>query len=237
MTSDMTIPASKTTRHAIRRAATRVVLGIACLGTVPVASCTTAQPTEELAVSATGYDAAFVAVREVLRDYRFDIDRVDARAGVITTAPKSTAGFATPWDGEQQTLGQEWEDLTNRQQRTVRVIFEPASARLGRERGPTPQSAPGPARADIRTLDEPIGIRVQVIVDRINRPHFRGETENLRSSTHAREPALRARGMQPSYAVPRDRDRLFEQKLLGAIERKLATIAPDAVVAVAEDGA
>lgn len=212
----------------------RALLTLACVAVAPLSGCASSEPTEELAVAATDYDAAFVAVREVLRDYRFDIDRVDARAGVISTTPKSTAGFATPWDGEQQTLGQEWEDLTNRQQRTVRVIFEPGSARLGRETGPTPQSAPGPARADIRTLDEPIGIRVEVIVDRINRPHFRGETENLRSSTYAREPALRARDMQPNYAVPRDRDRLFEQTLLGAIERKLATIAPEVSVSAAD---
>ncbi len=212
----------------------RALLTMLCVTAVLVPGCARSERTDELTIAAADYDAAFVATREVLRDYRFDIDRVDARAGVVSTAPKSTAGLATPWDGEQQTLAQEWEDLTNRQQRTVRVIFEPASARLGRERGPTPQAAPGPARPDIRTLETPIGIRVEVVVDRINRPHFRGETENLRSSTYAREPALRARDMQPNYAVPRDRDRLFEQALLGAIERKLAKTAPDAIVTAAE---
>src|SRR5688500_8446844 len=82
------------------------------------------------AVDAGRYGEAFDAAREVLRAARFDIDRVDAGGGVISTEPKRSAGLATPWDREQSTMGQEFEDLLNHQQRTVRITFEPAGERV-----------------------------------------------------------------------------------------------------------
>lgn len=199
---------------------TRAILALLSALLLPGCAGPDAAPAE-MELAADRYDAAFDAAREVLRDYRFEIDRVDARAGVISTRPKPTAGLATPWDREQQSLRQEWEDFANQQQRVVRIVFEPASARVARERGPVPQAAPGPPRADLRTLDEPLSLRIEAVVERINRPHHRVETEALGASSFATEPALRERGMQPTYAVARDRDRAFEAALLRAIERRL----------------
>jgi hypothetical protein len=104
------------------------------------------------------------AVRETLMDFRFGLDRIDAKRGVITTHPKRSAGLATPWDGEQSSLGQEWEDLLNEQQRVVRVEFGPALAGQGGEGS----------------------LRVTVELLRTHRPYWRVESESVRQSTHAR---------------------------------------------------
>lgn len=96
------------------------------------------------------------AVREVLTDYRFEIDRVDARRGVVTTAFKTTQGLASPWDGEQNSLYEESADLVNQHERGVRV-----------------------------TLDDEGGFVVSVIVQRVHRPAWRVETESIAQSTHA----------------------------------------------------
>ena len=105
------------------------------------------------------------AAREVLMEYRFALDRVDARRGVVTTHPKRTAGLATPWDREQSGLDQEWEDLFNEQRRVVRVEFDR-----------DPDSGDGAIT----------GARVQVEILRTRRPGWRVEAESVRLSSHAR---------------------------------------------------
>jgi hypothetical protein len=105
---------------------------------------------------------AFDAAREALMSYRFAIDRVDARRGVLTTHPKRTAGLLSPWDREQSSVGQEWEDLINEQQRVVRVEFDQDDA-------------------GVHTA------RVSVEVLRTHRPNWRVQSESVRLSTHARQ--------------------------------------------------
>lgn len=79
----------------------------------------------DLFVPASDYSATFAAARDVLHSYRFTLDRVDARSGIVTTTSKPSAGFFTPWDTEQSTLSQEWEDTINKQQRRVEIVFTP----------------------------------------------------------------------------------------------------------------
>ena len=62
-----------------------------------LSGCATSRPAE-FATAPGGYAAAFDAAREVLREFRFELERVDARSGIITTRPKATAGLATLWD-------------------------------------------------------------------------------------------------------------------------------------------
>ena len=113
------------------------------------------------------YDEVFAAAKEVLASYRFGINRVDAVRGVILSYPKRTAGLATPWDSEQSTLGQEWEDLANQHQRVVRIEFV--------------RSSNGSVDAN-----GSIGLRVSVFIERTHRPNWRLEAESVRLSTHAR---------------------------------------------------
>jgi len=72
------------------------ILGLA-LGIVGALSgCAAPDLPTDLEVAAGDYPAAFEAAKAALRDYRFDLERVDARAGVISTAKKETAGLLTP---------------------------------------------------------------------------------------------------------------------------------------------
>ncbi len=160
------------------------------------------------AVAPGRYDAAFDAARETLIERRFELERVDARAGVITTRPKPSSGLATPWDSEQTTLDQEVEDLFNRQQRLVRITFEPV--------------APGGIPPDdLRAVPGELTARVDVVVERLHRPGWQVEPGAVRFSTYAQDPALAERGMWPTYAVPFSQDPDLAGRLAAEIERRL----------------
>ncbi len=72
---------------------------------------TTPRPATALPIPSGRYAEAFDAAREALRDLRFDLERVDARLGVITSRPHATDGLATPWDLDQTSSRQEVQDL------------------------------------------------------------------------------------------------------------------------------
>ena len=108
------------------------------------------------------YEQVFLTAKEVLRDHRFAINRVDAARGVLTTYPKKSVGIATPWDREQSSLGQDLEDFANQQDRTVRIDFFHDDT------------------------NERVGVRVVVELHRVHRPNWRVETESIRLSTYAR---------------------------------------------------
>lgn len=197
------------------RAAIALLLG-ALLG-----GCSSPQKPAAFTVAPGDYPAAFDAAKEVLRDYRFELDRVDARAGVITTRPKTSGGLVSPWDREQSTLGQELEDTLNAQFRTVRITFEPADAATAAAGEPRPQAAPGPAPADIRLADTPLTARVQVIVERAQRPLWRVEQSAVFQSSFARDPDL-ARRVGGRYTVPFAQDTRLAGRVADAIARRAA---------------
>lgn len=155
------------------------------------------------------YAAAFDAARETLIARRFELERVDARAGIITTKPKSSSGLATPWDTEQSSFNQEVEDLLNRQQRLVRITFEPAAA------GDTQPE-------DLRAIPGELAARVEVVIERLHRPGWQIEPAAVRFSTYTHDPLLVQRGMWPTYAVPFSQDPAMAGRLAGEIELKLA---------------
>ncbi|MFK7760027.1 MAG: hypothetical protein AB8C13_08775 [Phycisphaerales bacterium] len=107
-------------------------------------------------VSVGDRQAIIDATRDVLIDYQFEINRVDARRGVVTTAYKSTQGIASPWDSEQGSLNHEMADFVNQHERGVRVL-----------------------------IDDDGQVLVSVVVRRVHRPQWRVETESIRLSTHA----------------------------------------------------
>lgn len=162
----------------------------------------------EFRVEGAGYAAAFDAARQTLIDARFDLERVDARAGVITTRPKSTAGLATPWDAEQSSISQEVEDLANQQQRTIRVWFEP-------------EIRADPAPEDLRHIEGPMVVRVEVVIERVHKPGWRIETTAVRFSSFSRDPELTERAMWPRYSVAFAQDPEYAGRLAHAIERRI----------------
>jgi len=162
------------------------------------------------------YAAAFDATRDVLTDARFTLDRVDAGAGVITTLPKPTTGLATPWDREQTTLGQEWEDFTNQQERLVRVTFAP-------EGDDDEVPGPGEALPDRRTDDRPLVARVDVTVLRVRRPGWRPETEAISRSTRSFDPRESETPGGAAFTEPIGRDELLAGRLSEQVRARLST--------------
>ncbi len=157
----------------------------------------------ELSIASDEYSDAIAATRDVLRSYRFQIDRVDAAEGVVTTASKSSSGLATPWDPEQSSFNQELEDLANMQERRVRVTFD---------------------RATTLDADAKITARVEVVIDRVQRPGWRPTPKSVRHSTVTMDPDLAARQMWPTYSVPIRQDPEFASEIAEKIERRLGEI-------------
>src|SRR5688572_21910093 len=169
-----------------------------------------AQPVGDggLAVPPDRYAEVFDAARAVLRDARFDLERVDARAGVITTHPKKSIGLFSPWDGEQSTLRQEADDLFNRQRRAVRVTFE------------TP-GGPPPAGVDLLAAEPAeITMRISVVVEREHQPGWRLESTSVRLNSRATDLVLAERGLTPWYTVAVAQDPAFAARLTDEVRRR-----------------
>ncbi len=173
-----------------------------------VGGCASSREGPTVEVPPGRYGAAFAAAKESLARFRFELDRVDARAGVISTKPKATSGLATPWDTEQSSPGQELEDLLNRQYRRVRITFEP-------DEGVPPSD-------DVRLLEGPLVCTVTVSVERLRRPGWRIETTSTRLSSTYLDPEWQAQGMWPAYTVPFAQDHRLAARLAAAIERALS---------------
>ena len=183
-----------------------IVCGVwAVCGAAWLGGCASGGATE-LAIGPGEYAVAFDAARDVLRDARFEIDRVDARAGVITTAPKTTT-----W--------RDLEDVLNRHGRRVRVSFEPAGEPVGGEAG---EAAEGNTIRDLLT-EEPgeLVMRVRGVVEREQRPGWRLESSAAHLSTRAEDPALVRRGMEPGYTVAVREDAALGGELAQRIAKRL----------------
>jgi hypothetical protein len=154
----------------------------------------------EFAVPAGEYAGAFSASREVLRECRFDLERIDAGEGVLSTLPKHSSGIFTPWDTEQSSIAAELDDSVNHQSRRVRIVFDPSDA---------PHDA---ARTG----------RVEVVVYRLQDYSLRPSTRAIQFSTRAVDPLNSARGVYPQYEVPTTQDPAFASRLARAIEVRMA---------------
>ncbi len=166
----------------------------------------------EFKVEAGSYAAAFDATREVLRDFRFDLERVDAAQGVITTDAKRTAGLATPWDSEQSDLVDEFDDFFNDQRRRVRVVFEPLTAEGG-----VAEVGGGDSYLE---HDGPFRARVEVTIYRVQTYGLRISPKAVRFPSYTRNPELIARGIPAVYEVPLRQDAGLASELAGKIERR-----------------
>jgi hypothetical protein len=159
----------------------------------------------ELLVEPGQYAAVFEAAKGALVERGYELDRVDARQGVITSRPRTSAGFMTPWSSERTSARQEVEDLVNDQQRRVRVTFVPA----------------GEAVEDLRAAAGPTVARVEVAVDRINHPDQRVEPTSIRLNSRYRDQELVSRQMWPQYEVPWTLDGPVAVALTNAILARL----------------
>lgn len=166
------------------------------------------------------YEAAFDVARDKLAGLGFTLNRIDARAGVLTTMPLASGGLGTPWDRHQMTFKAEVADLAHAQQRSVRITFIPASeidhlpsdeARSQIEGGEL--KAPIVDRAETERL---VG-QVQVTIERLYEPYWRLSGVSVRHSSRATDPTLRSRGMTRGFSVVTQRDSELERELANRI--------------------
>ncbi len=181
-----------------------VQVTVLLMAALHLGGCSASQGPTTFEIAPGQYARAFDAARETLRDQYFSIDRVDYESGVISTLPKESAGLATPWDDDQSTLRQEWEDFAADQRRQVRIVFE---------------HAPG--------ATEPSVGRVTVVIERRYRPGVRVPPKSARTLTLTQDPALGQRAMWPTYEVPIEEDRALASRLAGAISRRLNDVATE----------
>lgn len=174
-----------------------------------------------LEVGAEAYAEAFDAVKDELRRLGFRLDRVDARAGVITTQPLDSAGFATPWMQVESTGRQEVEGYLHRQRRRVEASF-------------TSEGEP----ADLRLAGGEIGVTIRVYEDRVYRHGVQLHPTSVRLASVARDPALEAIGAQPSFAAPLGQDERLARRIADRLRDRLGvagvTGATDAAGATTE---
>lgn len=72
-------------------------------------------------------DGLWESVQETLRRHRFRLDRVDRRAGVVTTYPVTSQHFLEFWRHDVDTMPDLWEASWNPLRRWVRIELNPAN--------------------------------------------------------------------------------------------------------------
>lgn len=170
-------------------------------------------------ISADDYSEAFEAAQaEVLRRF-FELERVDAQAGVILSRPKTGAGVLAPWTlAPSSRLA---EDTLNAQSRTVEVRFEAAET-IARSPGgmadalANPDLPISPGRAQSAVV-----VSVRVLISRRVSPTRRLEPTAIRYSGSTIKPELFQRGLGTVYAAPLDLDAKASANLAASIERRL----------------
>lgn len=172
---------------------------------------TGAAPAEaSFVVPAGGYAHAFQTVKDTLRDAGFVLARVDAREGVIVTAPKDSSGVATPWIGAEATFADGVEATANVERRVVEVRFAPARDALGTD---APR-APGWEEAEVTGA-------VTASVWRVRSPGRRVESSSIRLTSFASDSAVRARGLEPDFTSRQRADDAVAARFAGAIRDRL----------------
>ena len=108
-----------------RRANTIWIVGIplaltgGCLG--PVRNDYTSSQAISIAPGSTQADTLWRSAQNTLRRYRFRLDRVDRRAGLITTEPVTSQHFFEFWRHDVDTQTDLWEATLNPMRRRVEV--------------------------------------------------------------------------------------------------------------------
>lgn len=185
--------------------------------------CTPANVAPTFDVGEGDYARAFDASVETLREYRFAVDRVDAAAGVVTTAPKTTSGLATPWDLEQSTLTQEVEDLVAFHSRRVRITFErPAPVASGPARGPEGVDAQPLSAAEFGA--GPAVGRVEAVVDRKYVRGWRVSPAAILQSDFTTDTQAGRLGQSQSFDAPLTRDERLAARIASRIRERLARV-------------
>jgi hypothetical protein len=185
---------------------------LACSLLVLLPACSSPPTSRTLEVSPSQSADAFSAALTELRERRFVPERIDAQAGVITTQPKRTGGLVSPWDSEQSSLADEFEDTFHYHTRTVRITIAPVAP---------PADLANESR-DLFLAKAPIRIEVEAFVARRQTPHMQPQPRVLGLTTQAIDPTLSPRGMTGAYDVSLSRDDDLAASIAQGITRRLA---------------
>jgi len=190
------------------------------------------------------YAEAFAITKDEIRRLGFQLARIDARNGVITSQTHSTGGLATPWLPNEATFGDRVESLLHRDQRRIVVTFDlvdGAAADVPVEKPAEAESAPtdvdanetasaekgligfGPVPPDRRSWEGELICRVSVPYERLHRSGLRLSPVGIRLSnvtssseeSESGQPATIVREMEP--------DTNMAAKLAGMIRDRLAS--------------
>lgn len=173
------------------------------------------RPVAALVIASGEYTRAFAASRDVLRDFGFALERVDAQTGVITTQQRGTGGVVTPWDSMQSTFAQELEDAGQRHRRVARLEF----AAMDGSGGIVSGAATPP---DLRRYPGPVEVRAWVDVYRWHQTQLQLNTINIRDSSYAIDTDLEARGMT-SYGVAHAQDPALAERIILALRQAMGS--------------
>lgn len=148
-------------------------------------------------ISPAEYPAAFQAAKDLLREYEFELDRVDAEAGIITTHPRASAGFATPWIPHMTSPEGALEGYLQPERRIASITFD-------------------------GNADQSRALRANVQVLRLVRPGKRPSIASIRLTSAWTDPALVEQGVQPAYVASSHEDSKLGQSLARALRQRLA---------------
>jgi hypothetical protein len=168
-------------------------------------------------IAASEYDRVFEEAVEVLRDYRFRVDRRDRRFGVITTEPRTAGSVLEPWAEGNQTFDQALENTIQHQRRIIRIELS------RREGGEATEAASDQTVADYELL-----VRAQLQRrQRVTGPLNTAATSSVQRGARGggRRVVLTERGYESDFWRDVGRDAALERTLIAAILQR-ATAPP-----------
>lgn len=174
-------------------------------------------PERSFAAPPGEYARVFETTKDVLRDAGFVLARVDAKAGVIVTAPLASSGFATPWIGAEATFNDSLEAVANAERRIVEVRFlAPGAGASSMESG-----AGSPAAGAALEAGAVAG-EVSARIMRVRSPGRRVESASIRLTSFASDASVRGRGLEPDFQAPEREDPALAERMASQIRSALA---------------
>lgn len=199
------------------RTAPHPTLRLALMGLVllaiglPVGGCASGDERATFDVPPGQYAQAFDHTKDVVRAWGFELDRVDAARGIITTKPTAASGFATPWINHAQGLNDAWRNTTRPERRVVRVGFAPLAGEAPPDRRAYPEAMRGTIEVGILVLD---------------RPWRRPDPTSIRFTSVALDPVAINRGEGGVREYEADLDQALAGRLARSIERLVTSTGP-----------
>lgn len=168
-------------------------------------------------VSTDSFDRVFLASIDVLRDWRYVVNRKDRRQGIVSAAPRIASSVAEPWQPDATRSDRAWESTINFQRRRIRIEIAPTDPAT------VVESNGGPVSAYqlnvVCELDRRYYPPQQLTSAAVTKIRF----TNSRS---VRKPIRTEAGVEEAYWAPAGRDHAFERELANAIIQRASFALP-----------